>query len=197
MAVCYEEAAIMALIKSYISTSNKILTYESVKNFEKELNKKLDEFGHRGTGYFKESDREKFFYSRDEYGNGYLVLNSNLELDDLSMTEIMTYPLEYLKALDSYEVLKTINLIKVDGKIVSRSKYYKNLAEKYDLKQELSVERPKFNIFEDWEKVGEDGFIENYCLSDAEKMILQELRKTKTSETEQGPILKKTIKYEY
>lgn len=192
MAVCYEEAAIMALIKSYVSTGSKILTYDSVKNFEKELNKKLDEFGHRGTGYFKESDRDKFFYSCDEYGNGYLVLNSNLGLDVLAMTEIMLYPLNYFKALDSDEVLKTINLIKVDGKIVSRSKYYKDLAEKYGLKQELLVERPKFNIFEDWEKVGEDGFIENYCLSDAEKMILQELRKT--SKTEQEPVLKKTRK---
>ncbi len=182
----------MALIKSYVSTGSKILTYDSAKNFEKELNKKLDEFGHTGTGYFKESDRDIFFYSCDEYGNGYLVLNSNLGLDVLAMTEIMLYPLNYFKALDSDEVLKTINLIKVDGKIVSRSKYYKDLAEKYGLKQELLVERPKFNIFEDWEKVGEDGFIENYCLSDAEKMILQELRKT--SKIEQEPVLKKTRK---
>lgn len=185
MAVCYERAAVMALIKNYAVTGNKILTYNSVKNFEKELNKKLDELGYTGTDDFKESDIENFFYSCDENGNEYLVLNSNLRSDILIMTETMLYPLDYFKALHSEEVLKTINLIEVDGKIISRNKYYKELAEKYGLKQEL-----QFNIFEDWEKVTEDGFIENHCLSDAEKMILQELRRIKTTETTNGLVLK-------
>lgn len=32
MIVCYEQAVIITLIKSYASTGNKILTYDSVKN---------------------------------------------------------------------------------------------------------------------------------------------------------------------
>ena len=190
MAVCYEEAALMALVKSYICTRNKILSYNNVKKFEAALNKKLDELEITGTGYFKESDRNKFFYSCDEYGNEYLVLNCNLRLDVLAMPEIMLYPPKYFKALDSDEVLKTINLIKVDGKIVSRSKYYKELTEKYNLKYELPVERSKFNIFEEWENITENGFMENYCLSKEEKLILEELRRNKE---EQGLVKKLTI----
>lgn len=67
MVLCYEEAANMALVKSYICTRNKILSYNNVKKFEAALNKKLDELEITGTGYFEESDRNKFFYSCDEY----------------------------------------------------------------------------------------------------------------------------------
>ena len=48
---------------------------------------------------------------------------------------------------------------------------FKELTEKYNLKYELPVERSKFNIFEEWENITENGFMENYCLSKEEKLI--------------------------
>lgn len=43
----------------------------------------------------------------------------------------------------------------------------------------MPVSGPKFNIFDEWEDIANNGFIENSCLSDKEKMILEELRKNK------------------
>lgn len=100
----------------------------------------------------------------------------------------MYYPPTFYEILEDDDILKTINLIKVEDNIVSRSEYYNYLAKKYDLKFELSGERKKSNIFEEWENISVNGFHEKYLLSEEEKMILHELRRNKE---EQEKIKKK------
>lgn len=153
------------------------------------LNEKTEKIGYElKNDALDDDDKKLFFYSTDEYGNKYLILNPNQNLKKLEYREIMYYPPTFYEILEDDDILKTINLIKVEDNIVSRSEYYNYLAKKYDLKFELSGERKKSNIFEEWENISVNGFHEKYLLSEEEKMILHELRRNKE---EQEKIKKK------
>lgn len=189
MRISFEEAVEMALIRNYKATKHEMLPLESIKNFHVVLNLKLEEMGYsqelpnlEDINLFETSvpeNKKIYFSAKNEENKEYMIIKPETGMNDIELKEFLFYPTQILEALETDEVLKTINLINVDGIIVSRSKYYKQLAEKYHLEYELPVSGPKFNIFDEWENIANNGFIENNCLCDKEKMILEELRKNR------------------
>ena len=87
---------------------------------------------------------------------------------------VYVLPTEVIKASYMDNALKEIGLIEVNNKIIDRNTYYNELRKKYNLTKEF-IKEP-FDIFKDWENIPENGFVENFCISDAERNILKELR---------------------
>lgn len=173
----FDASAILALLISYENTKNTMISLEKVRNFDIVLNKLLDLFGK----HLKIHVCEPVFFCRtDEMNNTYLVLKENFDYKK-TIKDYVDDSEDIYDILKNDELLKTINLIIVDGKIVSRSTYYMDLALKYHLRDYIT--KPKtFNIFDDWENLVEDGFKFTYCLSDEEKMIFEELKRNRDSQ---------------
>ncbi len=172
------DIAAMALFyrKEYASTD--MLSYDKILNFDKVINNNLDEMGATcGIGMRCENASNLYFILTAEDGKTCAVINPNADLKMAWKYHIAYLPIDVLIASQMDNALKEIGLISVNNKIMDRNTYYSELSRKYNLLYEF--EHPKFDIFRNWESVPEDGFVEKFCISDAEQSILKELKETK------------------
>ena len=181
--------------KKYASID--MISYDKIRRFDEVINKNLDEMeANYGTGIIYEDISSLYFNLVNENGQVCAVLNPKIDLNLVWKYYIGNSPLELLIAIEMDNALKEIGLISVNDKILDRNKYYNELTKKYNLLYE--IDQPQFNIFRDWENISEDSFVEKYCISKQEQLILKELRENKkTNEqntTKQINILKKTRK---
>lgn len=181
----------IALLINYQATKSRLLSYERIIKFNEVLNKKVSDL--KDDFFLLPKDKMIFFEASDELDKKYLVLNPAFQCDDIKLRDLLISVNSdedidniYLNIL-SDEVLKTINLIEVDGVIVSRSNYYSSLSKKYNLNYDVPKE--KFNIFNEWESISDNDCIERFCLGKEEHLILDELRKNKKN---QGHVLQKS-----
>ena len=162
--------------KEYASTD--MLSYDKILNFDKVINNNLDEMEATcGIGIRCENTSNLYFVITGEDGQSCAVINPNVELKMAWKYHVGCLPIDVLIASQMDNALKEIGLISVNDKIMDRNTYYSELSRKYNLLYEFT--RPKFNVFRDWESVPEDGFVEKFCISDAEQSILKELREIK------------------
>ena len=192
------DIAAIALLyrKKYVGSD--ILSYDKILRFDDIINKNLDNMEATcGIGIKNEEVSQLYFIMTDEFGNKCAVINPNANLKEAWMHYIGNIPTEVYVASEMNNALEEIGLILVEDKIIDRTSYYNELKEKYNLLSETNVS-PKFDIFRDWEKISENAFIETYCLSNKEKLILKELREVKRineqNTKEKLNILKKTKK---
>lgn len=189
-----EDAYNLGLLYVYIYSNGiqKMVSLQDLDAFYKQIENNLEIMNSENYGIVYDNNDEKiYFTSSNEIGEIYYILKPTFDLEKAKSTYIGCVSTKYLVASQMNNALSCIGLIKVNGNIISKRKYFNELAEKYGIKYELPITKPKFNIFESWEKIAENGFIENYSLSKEEKLILEELRKNKQA---QGQVLRKEKK---
>ena len=168
----------VALLYRQIYVGTDMLLCDKIDRFAVVLEHNLDELGSASAmNLCDEIVSELYFTVCDEKGNFYAVLNPKVDIKAVWDDYINSLPIELYIAGEMDNALKEIDLIHVNGKIVDRVSYYNELRDKYNLLCEFVP--AKFEIFRDWENVIEGGFVENYCISPAEQLILNELRENK------------------
>ena len=162
--------------KKYANTD--MISYDKIRKFDTIINKNLDDMeASCGIGIRNESISNLYFIIADENGKACAVINPITDLKSAWKYHIGCLPTEVLIASEMDNALKEIGLITVNEKTIDRNSYYNELKEKYNLLYEFT--RPKFDIFKDWENLSEESFVEKFCISNAEQLILKELRETK------------------
>ena len=177
---CMSDIITIALLyrKEYAGTD--MISYQKIIKYDEIINKNLDEMGAKcGSRFGYENSEFSEFYMmlKDERGNICAVINPNADLKKKSDSIFGYLPIEIIVATQMDNALKEIDLITVDDKIIDRNNYYNHLAEKYHLRGYFK--KQEFDIFRDWERIPENGFVESYCISLEEKKILYELRKNR------------------
>jgi len=168
----------MALLyrKEYVGTH--IISYDKAVKFDKVINDNLDKMEAKyGIGIRWEEPSKLYSLMKDEKGELCAVINPNVDLKKMWKWHVYNLPAKVILASYMDNALKEIDLIEVNGKIIDRNVYYNNLRQKYNFVKE--TDKDSFDIFEEWQRIAEDGFVEKYCLSESEKNILKELRKNK------------------
>lgn len=187
----------MALLyrKEYVGTD--MISYDKAVKFNSVINNNLDNMNANcGIGIRYEEQSRLYFIMQDENGRRLAVINPNADLKKAWEYHIGCLPIEVCIASQMDNALREIGLIIVDGKMRDRNLYYNELRKKYNLVTEY--QQQKFDVFKDWESVPEDGFVEKFCISDAEQFILRELRENKKQneevEKQEIDVLKRTKK---
>ena len=149
-----------------------------------------------GIGLWNEEPSELYFVASSDNKVMYAVINPDADLKKAWEYHFGRLPIDIMIASLMDNALLEIGLISVDDKIIDRNFYYNELAKKYNLLFEFT--RPRFDVFRDWESVTEDSFVFKYCISDAEQLIVKELKANKKVNDEESQrqinILKKSRK---
>lgn len=182
----------MALLYRREYAKTDMILLEKAKKFDEVINYNLDNMDTEcGIGIRWNKGTDLYFKATNEDGKTYIVINPDADLLKAQVFHIDCLPVEVLAASLMDNALKEIGLIRVDGKIIDRESYYNFLREKYNMNREIKTK--KFDVFRDYEKT--NSFVYEYCISDKEKAILNELRnnlnENKKYEQEQLKILKK------
>ena len=168
----------MALLyrKKYAGTD--MISYDKIKRFDEVINKNLDDMeANCGISLRDEVPSELYFVASSEKKERYAIMNPDADLKKAWEYHVGCLPIDIMIASLMDNALVEIGLISVDDKIIDRNSYYNELANKYNLLSEFT--RPKFDVFRDWESVSEDSFVFKYCISDAEQLIVKELKANK------------------
>ena len=189
------DIAAMALLyrKKYAYTD--MISYDKILSFDKVINNNLDDMESTcGISIRSESDSKLYYILSGENRESYAVINPNADLKTAWEYHIGCLPIDILIASEMDNALKEIGLIIVNDKTIDRNSYYNELRKKYNLLYEFT--QPKFDIFRDWESIIEGSFVEKYCISNKEQLILKELRENKRNNDQnvekQVNILKKS-----
>lgn len=181
----------MALLYRKEYTKTDMILVEKAKKFDEVINYNLDKINSsQGIGLRSEERQNLYFYATGENNKSYIVINPSADLKRAWDYHVNCLSMEVLVASLMDNALKEIGLIRVDGKIIDRESYYNFLSEKYNMNRENKTK--KFDVFRDYEKT--NSFVYEYCISDKEKAILNELRNNlnENSKYEQEQI--KTLK---
>ena len=115
----FADVAAMALIFRHdADMSVSMIAYDKVKQFDEIINQNLDEINSNiSLRLYTGEYSELYFYSHDENGKTYLVIDPHADINDARSFHIGTLPLDVVIAAQKSNALAAIGLKLVNGKL--------------------------------------------------------------------------------
>ena len=115
----FADVAAMALIFNHDADySTTMISYDKVKKFDEIINQNLDEMNSSiSLRLYTGEYSELYFYSKDETGKTYLVIDPHANIDDARSYHIGTLPLDVVIAAQKANALAAIGLKLVNGRL--------------------------------------------------------------------------------